>query len=156
MWKSHTVWCLTPTSQSDPDAVQRLRTLIVGLGAAPLLLDPERHEDLNAGVSHLPMLVAASPVRTLASDANWPDRMRLASGGFRDTSRAASGDPRLVRDICLTNCDDILRWLDAYLASLHHLRELLAAAGVDEGAAIEAFFGEAREAREDWLRRHAQ
>ena len=62
----------------------------------------------------------------------------------------------MVRDICLTNCDDILRWLDAYLASLHHLRELLAAAGVDEGAAIEAFFGEAREAREDWLRRHAQ
>ena len=56
MWKAHTGWCPTPTSQSDPDAVQRLRTLIVGLGAAPLLLDPERHDDLIAGVSHLPML----------------------------------------------------------------------------------------------------
>lgn len=150
------VWCLTPTPQADPEAVHRLSSLITALGASPLLLDPERHDRLIAGVSHLPILVAAGLVRTLASDAGWADLLPLAAGGFRDTTRVASGDPRMARDICLTNRDEILLWLDAYLATLHELRDVVAAAGVDDGATIETFFGEARTAREDWLRKRGQ
>ncbi len=150
------VWCLTPTSHTDSGAVQRVCSLIAALGASPLLLDPERHDQLMAGVSHLPLLVAAGLVRTLASDAGWADLMLLAAGGFRDTTRVASGDPRMARDICLTNRDAILRWLDAYLATLEELRGVVAATEADNGAQVERFFGEAREAREEWLRLRGQ
>jgi prephenate dehydrogenase len=146
------VWCLTPTAQSDPEAVQRLSSLIEAVGASPLLLDPERHDHLVAGVSHLPILVAAGLVRVLASDAGWAELALLAAGGLRDTTRVASGDPRMARDICLTNRDEIVRWLDEYLATLHKLRDMVAAEEVDGGTAVEAFFREAREVREDWLR----
>ncbi|HEX8037304.1 MAG TPA: prephenate dehydrogenase dimerization domain-containing protein, partial [Ktedonobacterales bacterium] len=121
--------------------------------ASAVLLDPERHDHLVAGVSHLPILVAAGLVRMLASDAGWAELALLAAGGFRDATRIASGDPRMARDICLTNRDEIVRWLDAYLAILHELRGMVAAGEADGGATIEAFFREAREAREDWLRR---
>lgn len=150
------IWCLTPTAHTDSDVVRRVSSMIVALGASPLLLDPERHDQLIAGVSHLPILVAASLVRTLASDAGWDDLMPLASGGFRDTTRVASGDPRMARDICLTNHDEILRWLDAYLGTLHALRGVVAAAEADGGDSVERFFGEAREAREEWLRLRGQ
>lgn len=146
------VWCLTPTPQTYQDAVQRLSHLIATLGASPLLLDPERHDHLVAGVSHLPMIVAAGLMRTLASDASWADLMLVAAGGFRDTTRIASGDPRMTRDICLTNRDEILHWVDAYLTVLHQLRTLVAAAEEDDGVGVEAYFREAREAREEWLR----
>lgn len=150
------VWCLTPTPQADRAAVQRLSSLIATLGASPVLLDADRHDYLIAGVSHLPILAAAGLVRTLARDAGWADLMLLAAGGFRDTTRVASGDPRMARDICLTNRDEILRWLDVYLATLQELRGMVAATEADAGARIEAFFAEAREAREDWLRKHGQ
>lgn len=146
------VWCLTPTPMSDPDVVQVLSGLVSALGASPLLLDPERHDHLLAGVSHLPILAAASLVHTVASDAGWADLAVLAAGGFRDTTRVASGDSRMARDICLTNRDEIVRWLGAYIATLHQLRDVVAA-GAADGADIEAFFREAREAREDWLRK---
>ncbi|MGZ6391026.1 MAG: prephenate dehydrogenase [Ktedonobacterales bacterium] len=146
------VWCLTPTPQTDPEVVRRLSSLITAVGASPLLLDPERHDHLIAGVSHLSILVAAGLVRTLASDGGWAELALLAAGGFRDTTRIASGDPRMARDICLTNRDEIVRWVDAYLATLHQLRDMVAAEEADGGATIEAHFREAREVREDWLR----
>lgn len=149
------VWCLTPTPMSDADAVQRLLSLITSLGASPLLLDPARHDHLLAGVSHLPILVAAGLVRTVASDGDWADLALLAAGGFRDTTRVASGDPRMARDICLTNRDEIVRWLGAYIATLQQLRDVVAAGAADDGD-IETFFREAREAREDWLRKRGQ
>jgi prephenate dehydrogenase len=62
----------------------------------------------------------------------------------------------MARDICLTNRDEILRWLDAYLATLEELRGVVAASEADHGATVERFFGEAREAREEWLRLREQ
>jgi prephenate dehydrogenase len=73
---------------------------------------------------------------------------RLAATGYRDVSRLASGDPLMGRDICLTNKEPILHWLDDYIEELKRLRSLVNRGGGE----LEQAFVRAREAREKWLR----
>lgn len=120
------LWCLTPTELTAPDATQRVAQLIVSLGAQVHLLDPQRHDQAVALISHLTVLAASALVLSVSSAPAWDDASLLAAGGWRDTTRVASGSPRMARDICLTNRAPLLAALDAYLAELHELRSLIA------------------------------
>lgn len=141
------VWCLTPTARTSPGALRRVQTLIAALGAQPLAIAPAQHDAAVALISHLPLLSAAALVLTAAGMPNWPDARRLAAGGFRDGTRVASGDPHMGRDICLTNTQPLLAALDAYMATLHDLRERLASADTT----LEATLREAKTLRDAWL-----
>ena len=145
------VWCLTPDEKTAPDALARLRALVAALGAHPLVLDPAAHDEAVAGASHLPLLAASALVLAVSTPPDWPDVARLAAGGFRDTTRVASGDPRMARDIALSNREPLLRRLDAYIAALQALRAQVAASDPE----IERAFADAKAARDDWLRTRA-
>ena len=84
---------------------------------------------------------------TVAEAPGTADARAIAAGGFRDTTRVASGSPRMARDICLTNSAPLLVALDAYLNRLQALRQQLAG----EDPAIEETFTTARAARNEWL-----
>ncbi|MFI5273436.1 MAG: prephenate dehydrogenase, partial [Ktedonobacterales bacterium] len=142
------VWCLTPDATTAPDTLTRVRGLVRALGAVPLALDATRHDSLVAAVSHLPLMAATALMATVASDPAWPDAQRLAAGGLRDTTRVASGDPIMARDICLTNAAAIVGGLDGYISRLARLRDAIAAY---DGDAIERVFSGARDARDQWL-----
>ena len=63
-------------------------------------------------------------------------------------SVTVSGDPEMHRDICLTNREPILRWLEAFGAELSDLaREIR-----EGGEGLETTFREAKETRDGWLR----
>jgi prephenate dehydrogenase len=145
-------WCLTPTARTNPEATARVAGLVTRLGAVPHLLDPQTHDRLVAGVSHLPIVAAAALVRSLAETADWDAMSALAAGGFRDATRVASGDPVMARDICLSNAGQLVGRLDAYIRELQRLRAHIAAAD----SAIERDFADARSAREAWLGRKSQ
>ncbi|HEY8531116.1 MAG TPA: prephenate dehydrogenase dimerization domain-containing protein, partial [Limnochorda sp.] len=106
----HAVYVLCPPPPGHPrrdEALARVRSLVEAVGAEPVELDPVEHDRLVAAVSHLPHLVAAALVLSLKSQASpWVDR--LAAGGFRDTTRIASGDPTLWRQILLGNREAVL------------------------------------------------
>lgn len=142
------VWCLTPTAQTHPEATSKLTEMIHRLDATPQVLAPDRHDWLVAGASHLPLVAAATLVRTLGASADWDALGRLAAGGFRDTTRVASGDPTMARDICLSNGPFLFAWLDAYIAELARLRDRIGAG--DE--AIWDDFAAARALRDAWMR----
>lgn len=142
------VWCLTPSDDTRPDALARLEEMIGRLGATPQVFDAERHDRLVAGASHLPLVVAAALVRALGTSADWDELGRLAAGGFRDTTRLASGDTTMARDICLSNGPAVVGWLDAYIGELARLRDRIAAGD----AAVREEFASARALREAWLR----
>jgi prephenate dehydrogenase len=139
-------WCLTPTPHTATAVLQRVQDLVADLGARPYILEPERHDAAVAAVSHLPLLAATALVLTAANSPAWSDGRALAAGGFRDTTRVASGDPHMARDICLTNSSSMLACLDAYIAVLQGLRARIAAGDV----AIEATFQDAKSARDTW------
>ena len=51
--------------------------------------------------------------------------LRLAAGGFRDMTRIASGHPAIWPDICEENRDAIVDGLDALIAGLTDIRDVV-------------------------------
>jgi prephenate dehydrogenase len=136
-------YCLTPTLQTPSEAIARLSEVVIRLGANPLALDVEEHDHLVAGISHLPFVLSTALVQTLGAARDWPQMTRLAAGGFRDMSRLAAGNPTMYRDICLTNREAILSWLDALAQQLESVRSLIATSDIS----LEPYFAQARQVR---------
>jgi prephenate dehydrogenase len=126
------VWVLTPTDHTPLTALSRVRALVEGLGAAPVVMPPDAHDGLVATVSHLPYLVSLALTHMVARD----ERLSLlAAGGFRDLTRVASGDPRMSRDMVVENRTALRAALARFRGQLDRLDadldlpgELLAAA----------------------------
>ncbi|HEU5348227.1 MAG TPA: chorismate mutase [Ktedonobacterales bacterium] len=146
LYKSCT-WCLTPTAQTSDAALRRVTQMVEALGAHPRLLSAESHDRAVALVSHLPLLAASALVLTAEQSPDAADGFSLAAGGFRDTTRVASGSPLMARDICLTNTTPLVESLDAYIRMIQSLREHI----LERNPAIEGTFTAARDARTHWL-----
>jgi prephenate dehydrogenase len=139
------VWVVTPTERSSPDALATVEQFVERIGGHPVQMTPERHDRLVAFVSHLPQ-VASSTLMGLAAteEADEPDMLLLAAGGFRDLTRLAASDARLWSEILLSNADEIVRAIDLYVARLSTLRERIAERDPEH---VERSFGEAKDAR---------
>lgn len=144
------VCIVTPTRRSDPVAVRDLLALWQAVGGHPYTLPPARHDQILARVSHLPHAVAAALV--LLADAG--RGTRYAGTGFGDTTRIASGDPALWRDIFGSNRASVLKAIDALDRELKRFRRIVQT-GNDE--ALLAWLGRAKATRDAWVQqRYAQ
>lgn len=137
---------LCPLPRTGEAALATALALVHSLAARPLLLDPDRHDQLIAAVSHVPyVLSTALMTATAAGDGlTWT----VAASGFRDTTRLAGSDPDMMLDIMLTNQVAILTALDRVRDVFESLRGWLAAG--DE-AAMRTAFASAQQLREDYL-----
>ena len=148
-------WCvLTPGEGTDAEALTRIEQLWRACGARVLRMDADTHDDVLAGVSHLPHIAAyalVNAVRDAAPASCADDPFAFAAGGFRDFTRIASSSPEMWRDIALANADALLDKLDAYQAELTRLRQAIAAR---DGEALLRAFGAAKEARDQWVNTH--
>ncbi len=117
-------YILTPTAKTSQDGLKTLLDIIKALGARPLIMTPSEHDHQVAAVSHLPHLLAASLVNTarILKD-TYPDLLLLAAGGFRDTTRIASSQPEMWKDICLNNRSAILDILEIYEGAFSALKQ---------------------------------
>jgi len=140
------IYCLTPTSRTNPTALSKMSAFVEMLGARPRFLEPEEHDDQVAGVSHLPFLASIALMNTVAEDDTWSDASLLAATGFRDMTRLAAGNPEMYRDICLTNSGVITRRLDEYIAALANVRDHIVAHDKD----INELFAIAQQLRQRW------
>lgn len=141
------VYCVTPTERTSEGAIQKVVTLVETLGARVRYLSPEQHDELVAGISHLPFLASITLVNTLAESETWEAASHLAASGFRDMSRLAAGNPEMYRDICLTNAAAIAQWLDDYIAQLEQLKSRITAQEKD----LNETFAHAQQVRLEWL-----
>jgi prephenate dehydrogenase len=139
------VWVVAPDDVSDPVAVERLTAWVRAIGARPVGLTPERHDRLVAIVSHLPQ-VASSSLMGLAAveEADEPEILLLAAGGFRDLTRLAASHPALWRDILVANRADVGAAIDLFVDRLQRLRADL---DLEDGGAVERSFEAAKNAR---------
>ncbi len=144
-------WCVCPSVHATENAIQTVLGMISALGAEPFFVDPIEHDGYVAGISHLPFILSASLMQTLASDPSWRDMQTLSSSGFRDTTRLALGSPQMHRDIAMTNREAILRWIDQLGVTLQDFRSMLTE--TDDEASRERlgdFFTRAQDARARW------
>lgn len=138
---------LTPTPNSNPELVGKLEEFWRRVGAIPLRLTPQIHDDLVSRSSHLPHVVAAELANYVLSPAHPKEQAMLCATGFRDTTRIASGSPEMWRDICLANRKNLARVLGVFIEDLQEFRLALEQGDVK---AIEDFFELAKKRRETW------
>jgi prephenate dehydrogenase len=118
-------WALTPWHSADleTDRARDFVACIERIGARPLVLDADVHDEIVAWTSHLPQLVATALAASVGENVADPADLLLAGGGLRDTTRLADSSYRVWRDICLTNDENIAAGLTAFIAKLEDLRD---------------------------------
>ncbi|MBE2222969.1 MAG: prephenate dehydrogenase [Anaerolineae bacterium] len=117
---------------------EQIETLVLNLlaivGAQPLFLPPDVHDEMVAAISHLPYVVAGSLMRTAAGMAD--DRLwTVSASGFRDTARVSGTDPRMMLDILMTNKTAVLQQLQRYQAEITAVTALIEAGDEEKLAA---------------------
>ena len=122
---------ISPSVSASEQAVRTVVGLAQLAGARPMFMDPDEHDSYAAAVSHLPLVLASALFSTAFGSAAWPELAQLASSGFRDTTRLASGSPEMAHDIMATNRENVLHWLDRFSDELASFRETVAR-GSDE------------------------
>ncbi len=138
---------LTPLPENPEIAVARVQALWQGCGAHIETMSPLDHDRVFAAVSHLPHLAAFALMDELARRENCPLYLRHAGSGFRDFTRIAGSQPEMWRDIALANREAVVAELDAYIARLAHIRDLIA---TGDGEALMAVLSRASQARQQW------
>jgi prephenate dehydrogenase len=147
------LYCLIPSPEAAPQAVQLATDLVYLLEASPFFLDAAEHDGLVAGVDHLPFVLSAALLGTTITNPAWREMRKLAGDAFQSVTRFSSGDAATYHDACLTNGENIVRWIDACLVRLKELREVIAA---QEAEKLGKTFEEAMSARDRWLRDKAE
>lgn len=117
-------------------AALAVRGLWQTLGMRVIDMTPEEHDHCVALVSHLPHAVAALLVQSATRESRAAGAQReqgsiggaleIASSGFNDTTRVASGDPAVWADIFESNREAVIDALDGFAERLATFRKLLA------------------------------
>ncbi|PTM58692.1 prephenate dehydrogenase [Desmospora activa] len=140
-------YVLTPLVDTSMDQVRRLsECLECSTGARLVIMKADHHDRVVGAISHLPHVLAAALVNQVAGynqENEWYHR--LAAGGFRDLTRVAASDPVMWRDILLSNREALLELLADWTSEMEAIQRAIQQG---EGATIESFFQEAKQARE--------
>jgi len=140
-------WCIMPLTGARNDALNSVINLAEALGGKPLFIDPVEHDSFLAAVSHLPVLVSATLLKTVTDSPAWTDMSGLAHGRFRSVSDGASVDAESMATALIENRESLVRWVDQYINELYELRTMLAS---EDEKALEHALGEAHTARVEW------
>lgn len=117
---------VTPTGRTPMKALTMAVRFWRALDSRVAILNPDRHDDLLASISHLPHLAAVGLVQALYARGDSTLFYRSVIGnGFRDTTRIAAGDGDLWEQIFSENAEALGRNLDRYIAILTQWRALL-------------------------------
>ncbi len=149
---SNAVCVITPTPNSKRELVRQLEVFWKAVGARPLKLSPELHDDLVGRCSHLPHVVAAELANYILSPVHPPEQAMLCANGFRDTTRIASGSPEMWRDIALANRNNLARVLGVFIEDLQEFQYALEHG---DQKTVEEFFQKAKQRRDAWCGQNA-
>jgi len=141
---------LCPSRRTTPATRNRALALIDAVGSVPIEMDAHRHDHVVAAISHLPYLLSAALVATVAQQGEEDEAVwRLAAGGFRDTSRLAAQDLSMMGDILSTNTQAVATILAIFRMKLAMIEASLIA---QENGKLTELLRPAREARVAWAK----
>jgi prephenate dehydrogenase len=114
-------WALTPTAQTDPDALQRVQAFVRTLRAAPLTMDAAQHDREFALLSFVPHALAFS----LAAMHRENPTALPPGGSWRSATRVAQSDPALWAQLMMLNHEPTRVWLEQLIQRLQTLADTL-------------------------------
>ena len=122
------MWVVTPTKNSDSNAIKTISELIKSMDCAICQASPKEHDKAVSLISHLPIFLASA----LIEAANTKDNQsltalaqKLASTGFFDTSRVGGGNEQLGLELAINNQINVLNAINNFKNKLNLLESLI-------------------------------
>jgi prephenate dehydrogenase len=138
---------LTPIERTLTVQLQKAVDVWTALGCRVVKMSPESHDAAFAAVSHLPHLISFALMNAISGQPQGKDYLSLAGPGFRDFTRIAASDPKVWRDIMLSNREELLAQSKIFQRNLQAL-ELMISSG--NGEALEGLIEQASQTRAHW------
>lgn len=120
-------WVIATHEETPAGVLTEVEGIALDLGATPVSMSAEAHDEAVALVSHMPQLVSTLLAERLVDDE--AGATALAGQGLRDVTRVASSDPALWVQILAANAPRVARILRRYADDLADVAEALE--GVD-------------------------
>ena len=112
-------WILCPEGEGQDETFLKLYETFGALGSRIISISRDQHDSAIAIVSHVPHMVASSLVELAGNHVDErQELLRLAAGGFKDSTRIAAGSPELWCGIALDNSE-------ALSQGLHEVGEII-------------------------------
>ncbi len=139
-------WIFTPLEDTPEEVVQRLASAVRSLGARPVLMDADAHDEQAALLSHLPHFVAAALVLSMKGK-----KLSFPAGtSWSGATRVAGSNPELWSQISTINRVEILEALDGFGRSIAEAKAVLRK---KDPKALRAYFASAARAKGSMRRR---
>ena len=138
---------LTPIERTLTAQLQKAVDVWTALDCRVVKMSPESHDAAFAAVSHLPHLISFALMNAISGQPQGADYLSLAGPGFRDFTRIAASDPKVWRDIMVSNREELLAQSKIFQRNLQAL-ELMISSG--NGDALEGLIEQASLARGNW------
>jgi len=142
------LFCLCPSIRTSPESVQLAADLTATLGAQTYFLDADEHDGLVAGVEHLPLALSAALLNTVTQTPGWREMRKVAGDTFMRASDLSESGADALREISLSNADNMVRWIDDAIRKLYELRN---AVRESDEEYLTQMFDEVLESRTQWL-----
>lgn len=146
------MFCLMPSVNAEPQAVETAVNFGRLLGATPFFVDPMEYDSLVQGLETLPGLAAAALFGALQKATGWRDMLRFANSTFALATQPLQNGTDIT-SLALNDKAATLRWLDAYLEELTALRRLILSG---DREMIDLALGNSLIQREKWLQERAR
>lgn len=114
-------WIITSDRAAEDD-VHTVQVLLDQMGAVPIVMTADQHDDAVAAISHVPQSLAVALVQHAADD---PVRLQLASGSFRDLTRVALSGESMWTEILNANSPIVASHLRQLAARLESFADLV-------------------------------
>ncbi|MBO8205294.1 prephenate/arogenate dehydrogenase [Prochlorococcus marinus] len=121
-------WIITPTQNSDCNAVRTLSELIKSMNCEICQASPKEHDQAVSLISHLPIFLASALIETVNTKNNQSLldlTQKLAATGFADTSRVGGGNAQLGIDLAINNQMNVLNTINNFKNKLNKLESLI-------------------------------
>jgi prephenate dehydrogenase len=138
---------LTPIERTLTIQLQKAVDVWTALDCKVIKMSPEAHDAAFAAVSHLPHLISFALMNAISGQPQGKDYLSLAGPGFRDFTRIAASDPKVWRDIMVSNREELLEQSKIFQRNLQAL-ELMISSGNTE--ALEGLIEQASQTRSTW------
>jgi prephenate dehydrogenase len=144
------LFLLNAPSGTPGEAITLATDLVSLLGAQVMFTDPYEADGLLASTHLLPQLAGAALIDSTVSQPGWTEARKIAARPYATVTAALAyhDESQSLGEAAVSNRENTVRALDAYVASLRELRDWIAAG---DQKSVSEFLENAVKERDLWL-----
>lgn len=112
-------WVICPSDKTSSESLEILSNIIKDMGAHVVYANAKEHDTAVAQISHMPLVISQALFMSTGTDL----AKKLASSGFRDTTRLAATNTEIAKDMVLTNKKNVKKALENFRKALDELEK---------------------------------